>query len=156
MTFSSSSNSSSEDTRGYRIGSMMSDSMSDTLFNQEPPISRHIIERKLRLQVRAFWHELKLRLDSGELSQAGVEKRLAELDTWIAGKLSGQNELALARDAEENYPEWIRCMPQTLALRYEELRVARLWSALLNPEALTRLQAAIAMERRIEEMGGDL
>lgn len=142
--------------RGYLIGSMLSDSISDTLFNQEPPVSRHILERKLRLQVRTFWHELKSRLESGEISQAGAEKRLRALDGWMADKLSGQNVLALARDAEESYPEWIRFMPQLLAMRYEELRVARLWSALLNPEALSRLRTAIQMERQIDDSMEDL
>lgn len=140
--------------RGYRIGSMMADSISETLFNQEPPIRRHMVERKLRMQIRTFWHELKIRRDAGEISQKGVEQRLRQVDDWVAGKLSGQNVLALARDAEESYPEWIRFMPKLLAMRYEELRVARLWSALLNPEALSRLKAAIEMERQFEHDPG--
>ena len=137
--------------RGYLVASMLSDSLSDTLFNQEPPISRHILERKLRLRVRGFWHDLKVRVENGEVSEAGAERRLRALDKAIAGKLSGQNVLALARDAEESYKNWIVYMPNLLALRYEELRVARLWSALLNPEALTRLRTAIQMERQLDD-----
>lgn len=134
---------------GYRLSSAMSDSMANTLFNQEPPISRHVFERKLRIEVRAAWEEIRNRLTKGQISQSQVQVLLEELDIWLDGRLSGQNVLALAREAEDEFAGWIRLMPRSLACRYEELRVARLWSALLNPEALNRLSSAIASERAI-------
>lgn len=132
---------------------MMSDSIAVTLFNQEPPIVRLQMERKLRLRVREFWRVLKARSDAGEISEAGVERRLGLLDQWLDGRLSGQNVLSLARDAEIHYPEWISYMPRLLSMRYEELRVARLWSALLNPNALGRLRKAIEAEKQMGALG---
>lgn len=128
--------------------------MAKTLFDQEPPISRFSIEKKIRVQICMLWEALHAKVESGEISQAQLESKLGELDGWIKGKLSGQNVLYLVRLAEQMYPEWVRLMPQLLASRYEELRVARSWSALLNPEALSRLRTAIEMEREIGDDTG--
>ena len=136
-----------ETKRTVRAGSAMADTMAKTLFDIEPPISRYSIEKKLRLQICIFWEELKGYQESGRFSEASVEAQLEKLDQWIAGRLSGQNILFLVRLAEEAYPDWVRLMPRLLAARYEELRIARSWSALLNPEALNRLRTAIEIER---------
>lgn len=133
---------------GYRVAPTLSDGLAKTLFDLEPPLPRHLIETKIRQGVRWYWEELDFASKNGLISQAGVEKKLELLDRWVYGKLSGANVLLLAQDAETLFPDWIRLMPRLLALRYEELRVARLWSALLNPEALGRLRVAIQMERR--------
>lgn len=128
---------------------MLADRLALTLFDQEAPISRHLYERKLRLSARLFLEQVQQLQEVGAVSPGWVRERLARLDEWMAGRLSGQNVLALAREVELMCPDWVALLPRLLASRYEELRVARLWAALLNPEALYRLRAAIEDERGI-------
>lgn len=140
--------------RPLRVGSSMADTMAKTLFDMEPPLARHQLEKAIRLKVCVFWEDLYTQLEEGAISQAAAEALLDKLDIWMRHRLSGQNVLFLVRKAEERYPDWIRLMPRTLAARYEELRVARNWSALLNPEALNRLRTAIEMERSTGDESG--
>ena len=135
--------------RAYRMSSVMADAMADTLFDQEAPLQRHVMERRIITQIRLVWQLLRDEVESGARSMASAKQVLATVDRWADGKLSGRHVLTLARDAEEYYREWIPMMPKVLGSRYEELRVARLWSALLNPEALSRLRIAIETERSL-------
>ena len=131
--------------------SMVSDSMAKTLFRQDPPLRRRVGEKKLREHISAAWLALNEKRQRGQISEVTLRRRLARLDAWAAPRLSGRHVLMLAMEAERMYPTWIIDMPRLLALRYEELRVARLWSTLLNPEALSRFRIAIDAER---ELGG--
>ena len=133
--------------RPYRIGSLMSDTMAVTLFDQEAPVSRHIMERRIMSQIRLAWQVLHDEVKSGSCSMQAARTMLSRIDQWAHGKLSGRHLLTLARDAEEFYPEWVPMMPKLIASMYESVRVARLWSALLNPDALSRLRQAIQSER---------
>jgi len=129
----------------------MTDATAKTLFDQEPPLERHIGERKLRRQVTVYLYELKEMVQSGQLSETALSRKLQVLDQWLCTRLSGTNVLALAKEIEIGMPEWVPYMPRTIGSRYEELRVARIWSALLNPQALSLLSTAIAQERSLDE-----
>jgi len=130
-----------------RVAAMGDDAMAKTLFEQAAPIARHQSELALRAHVTDYWAHLSRLEREGKLSESELSQRLDDLDAWIHGRLSGANVLYLVMLAEKDYPHWIMLMPRLLALRYEELRVARLWSSLLNPMALSRLRQATQMER---------
>jgi len=135
-----------------RVASMLEDTMADTLFRQEAPLSRLQDELRLRTRIVAYWEHLFAQAKRREITEREARKKLDALDIWASKKLSGENVLYLAVHAEREYPDWIMLMPRLLALRYEELRTARLWSALLNPRALSRLRAAIESERMFSEL----
>jgi hypothetical protein len=126
---------------------MQSDQLAQLLFDQSPLLARHQTERALRLRVSRAWEELARQQQEGTISTDTLRTKLEELDVFVEGKLSGENVLALAREAECMYPEFIAVMPRALASRFEQLRIARLWASLLNPEALKRLSIAVAQDR---------
>ncbi|MGY6273106.1 hypothetical protein ACXIUT_25815 [Achromobacter denitrificans] len=136
------------------MGSMMDDHMAETLFMQEPPLVRRDFEKALYRAIVESWTVLEQDLADKRLGLEGVMRRLGQIDDWAAGRLSGHFVLMLLRDAEVSHPSWIRYMPKLLAQRYEELRVARIWSALLNPDAMSRLRQAIEVERSLGQEGG--
>jgi len=125
--------------------------MAKALFQQGAPIHRHQNELALRSRIVEYWAHLAQLQRNGKLTDQELGCRLEELDTWANGRLSGTHLLFLAKHAEKDYPQWIALMPRLLALRYEELRVARLWSSLLNPRALSRLRQAIHAERNFDQ-----
>lgn len=133
--------------------SVLADSMAKTLFGQDPPTYRYVTEMKLRRGASEMLRNLYIETTSGAISTQLAHDRLAKLDSWIAPKLSGQNVLSIAREVETRMPEWIIHMPNLIGRRYEEMRVARLWSALLNPGALNHLRTAIAQENALNDDG---
>ena len=137
------------DNNGYAVSSMTSDLIAQVLFDQSSPKDRYVSERSLRMRVEQAWSKIQTQTQMGELDEAQLTSMLNRLDQFLVGKLSGQHVLYLARLAESEYPNIIPLMPNFLAARYEQLRVARLWSSLLNPEALKRLADAVAIERTI-------
>jgi len=132
--------------------SMLDDSMANTLFRQEAPLRRRQYELTLRTHITKYWAHLSRLLRQRRITEMEVRSKLDALDLWASKKLSGENVLYLAVHAEREHPDWIMLMPRLLALRYEELRTARLWSALLNPMALSRLRIAIESERSFSEL----
>jgi len=140
-----------------QTASMVHDAMAETLFGngQDALLNRHHGERELRIRIQLYWEHLAGLQHDQEVSESTIREKLAALDVWASNKLSGRNVLHLAVYAERHYPEWIALMPRLLASRYEELRMARLWSALLNPKALRRLRLAIESERAFAEMDED-
>lgn len=148
MITTSNTNSNTSDS-GYRVASISSDRIAQVLFDQSVPLTRLSTERLLSTRVEQYWEMLHLRHEAGTLSDESLAYRLSALDSFIAGKLSGAPLLHLAQVAEQEYPNFIALMPQCLAELYEQLRAARLWSALLNPESLRRLAEAVERERTL-------
>lgn len=127
------------------------DSVATLLYgNQSAP---QYESRKLEIEVTNHIEGLWLRLDTKrkqrEITEAEIEKTLRHVDGWLKHKLSGSGMHSLLLSAETKYPDFIRYMPETLASRYEEIRIARIWSSLFDPETLIRLKAGIDFEKNI-------
>lgn len=135
---------------GRNIASLMADNMGDILFAQEPSIERHANERYLRRQAQSFIGYIAETIRRNKGVDEATEEKLKTFDQWLHTKLSGSNILHLAKEIESTSPEMIPLLPLTLGARFEELRIARLWASLLNPESLRRLSSAI--EAEIESM----
>lgn len=139
------------------VASAISDSMLDVLYNDPPEIARIDFERALLANVREYLEGIQDKLLAEELSEDRVRELLSRLDAWLDGRLCGRNLLNLIKDAEMLFPALLEYMPRVIMARYDEMRVARIWSSLLSPEALRRLSSAIADERRSSDFNlGDL
>lgn len=126
------------------VASLLSDQTANTLFgNQQAPIHRHRMEQKVRQKTSDYLMHLYREQEEGIISLDVAAGKLSVLDEWLHLKLSGENMLALALHIEAHMPDFILYLPKFMGARYEELRVARLWSALLNPEALEHLIQSI-------------
>lgn len=126
------------------VASLLSDEMATTLYgNQEPHIRRTRMELKIRQRATDYLLHLYQQQENAVMSMAVIEPKLERLDDWIHNKLSGENMLALARTIESQMTDFVMYLPKFMGVRYEELKLARLWSALLNPESLARLTHSI-------------
>jgi len=133
------------------VAGVLTDTISETLFNDAPALHRVAFERRLLHRLRGYLEAVQDQMLNGMLSEGQVQLRLSKLDQWLNGRLSGRNLLALVRDAETRFPSLIELMPRVLSQRYEEVRVARIWASLLNANALKHLRSAIAAEREIAD-----
>lgn len=129
-----------------RVASISTDDIAQILLDQPPPSYRAMGEALLRARVGAYLDNLKTRLDNNEINDRDVIAILGRLDNWLYKRLSGKSVLMLIREFESSWPQWIAYMPRTVSARYEQIRLARIWSALLDPHALGTLARAIEQE----------
>lgn len=135
------------------VASLLSDTMADTLYgDQEPHVHRTLMEMRILQKASECLRELYHQQESGEVSMEVISRKLARIDDWIYHRLSGQNMLALAQLIESQMADFVMYLPKFMGVRYEELRIARLWSALLNPESLERLTLSIRADSDIYEL----
>ena len=125
------------------------DNVASLLYANQTEESRFFLEVSAVNQVEALWLRLKAGLESGRISQNQAAEMLGRLDLWLKHRLSGAQMQRLLQSIEVKYPEFIRHMPESMASRYEEIKVARLWSSLFDPEALIRLSSSIEVEKNL-------
>lgn len=127
------------------------DEVATLLYSNQIRDDTKLIEVDVINHVERLWAGLQAKSQAGTIEQETISDVLMKLDAWLRNKLSGESLHTLLRTAEGRYPHFIQYMPESLAARYEEIRIARIWSSLLDPNALIKLRAGIEMER---EVGG--
>ena len=135
-------------TRGALAGSYV-DKMAGLMYDCPPSDNRRELENQAVNQTQRLWKSLQEQVDRDRISPEELKEKLNQLDSWLKGKLSGSSYLSLLRTAEMFHPNFIELMPEILMSRYEEMRVARIWSALFEPEALVRLRSAVETEKAL-------
>lgn len=131
------------------------DKVAELLYANQSDQNLLLIESSVINHMESLWFSLSARLERGDLSKHEVEKRLLEVDAWLKHRLTGATMHALLLSAEVKYPQFVQYMPETLASRYEEIRVARIWSSLFDPETLIRLRTGIEFEKNISLSGDE-
>ena len=129
------------------------DNIAKLLYHQSGKKAHIINEMKLCNEVEAFWQKLSLKLESKSITQEKADEALSKLDAWISNKLSGESYYRLLKKIEKEFPEFIKKMPLSIAARYEEMKVARIWSMMLDPESLYILNISIGFEVKVSKAG---
>lgn len=129
------------------------DNIAKLLYHQSGKKAHIINEMKLCNEVEIFWQKLSSKLESKSITQEKADEALSKLDVWISNKLSGESYYRLLTKIEKEFPEFIKKMPLSIAARYEEMKVARIWSMMLDPESLHILNISIGFEVEVSKAG---
>lgn len=135
-------------------GSVINDSVIRILYQDQNHGIEGQAETWICNHVKRKWEEFAEKMHRNEITKDELTTKLAAMDSWLQGKISGGSLSDLLVEAELKYPHFIYLMPDTLAKRYEEIRIARIWSMLLNPESLIQLRASIEIESQLLKGGG--
>lgn len=135
-----------------QAGMALNDSVIRVLYQCSNTADKGQLETLICNRIENRWQVLNERLLNGSASDDDIKAELNLIDQWLDGKLSGESLFRLLTKAEISYPTFIRYMPINLVKRYEEIRLARIWSTLLDPESLIQLRAVIEFENSLKEM----